>query len=201
MLSTLTLPRDAQKNIRQKQADEEKAMSLSNSAAHPNHPNYTARGLNISMNPSQTSTRCVSCGVACGVDSLYGGKGGLGGRGSLGSRYRGSTGAGAVGELGVTLSPKEHGFAESEGPVSFGAALFGLHEEGSEGKGSPEIGVDTVGYSPEAVEKQEEAVMQWEGGDEEMADMMVGRARAMGYSLDERRRSAVTVPLAELAKN
>lgn len=43
------------------------------------------------------------------------------------------------------MHPRENGFAEAEGPVSFRAALFGLDEEGSEGKGSPEIGVGLVG--------------------------------------------------------
>lgn len=141
VLSTLTLPRTAQSKLRQKQADAEEAMYPTTAAIRPHRSNSNSAGIRTGLSgdiPSQTSTRCVSCG-GCSVGQ-YGSKG----RASFGTPRLGYRGPG-VGELGVMMHPRENGFAEAEGPVSFRAALFGLDEEGSEGKGSPEIGVGLVG--------------------------------------------------------
>jgi hypothetical protein len=151
-------------------------MHRSNNVANPNgttgsniqHPS-------ISQDPSQTSTRCVSCG-SCSL-TQYGSRS-IGGKGTFATprlgHNRGATGVGlgvSVGELGVVLGPRENG--ESEGPVSFQAALFGLHEEGSEGKGSPEIGVDTVGYGQ--ARHQSDVELDWaekSGGEDETVQVL-----------------------------
>lgn len=154
-------------------------------ASHGEHPRDS-----VSQGPSQTSIKCISCG-----SSTLGGKGSVYSRAGLGTPRLGqrSSGVVGVGELGVTIQPRVNGFSETEGPVSFAAALFGLEEEQSEDRGSPKIGVDTPGSGSMAEKSENGFGFGTEKEDDHVEDQLAERYEGLNISVAGAQVEAVPV--------